>query len=189
MGLAWFFGIHSPIYVSIIYVAMWFIPVSWFALIISWLAVIVSWFDFSVSWFAVRMSWGSVVFGLVGGVEWWHTAVGSGCCVWASVVYGWGRWGERMRGRFLWVGFGWRGLSRVASSLVVKGRYGRRTWVKGKKNGLRWVQNLVNLKSNTMKNTMQRYSDCANQPNVSARIVSESIFSWHISNICLTLNG
>lgn len=81
---------------------MWLVSVSRFALIISWLAVIVSWFDFSiswfavivswldfsVSWFAVRMSWGSVVFGLVGGVEGWRTAVGSGCCVWASVEYG-----------------------------------------------------------------------------------------------------
>ncbi len=53
MGLALFFGIHSPIYASIIYVAMWLVSVSWFALIISWFAVIVSWFDFSVSWFAV----------------------------------------------------------------------------------------------------------------------------------------
>lgn len=66
---------------------MWLISVSRFALIISWLAVIVSWFDFSVSWFAVRMSWGSVAFGLADGVEGWHTAVGSGCCVWASVEY------------------------------------------------------------------------------------------------------
>ena len=189
MSLAWFFGIHSSIYASIIFVAMWLISVSRFALVISWLAVIVSWFDFSVSCFAVRMSWVSVVFGLAGGVEGWRAAVGSGCCLWASVEYGRGRWDEWMGGRFLWLGLRWRGLSRVASSLVAKGRYGRRTWVKGKKNGLRWVQNLVNLKSNTMKNTIQRYSDCANQPNVSARIISEGIFSWHISNICLTLNG
>ena len=69
MGLALFFGIHSPIYASIIFVAMWLVSVSRFALIISWLAIIVSWFDFSVSWFAVRMFWDSVVFGLVGGVE------------------------------------------------------------------------------------------------------------------------
>ena len=116
---------------------MWLISVSRFALIISWLAIIVSWFDFSVSWFAVRMSWGSVVFGLVGEVEGWRAAVVSGCCVCAYVEYGRGRWGERMGGRFLWVGLRWRGLSRVASSLVAKGRYGRRAWVKGKKNGLR----------------------------------------------------
>lgn len=131
------FHILSSICASIIFVAMWLISVSRFAIIISWLAVIISWFDFSVSCFAVRMSWVSVVFGLVGGIEGWRAAVGSGCCVWASVEYGRGRWGERIRGRFLWVGLRWRGLSRVASSLVAKGRYGRRTWVKGKKNGLR----------------------------------------------------
>lgn len=53
MGLALFFGIHWSIHPSIIFVEMWLIFVSRFALIISWLAVIVSRFDFSVSWFAV----------------------------------------------------------------------------------------------------------------------------------------
>lgn len=68
-GFGLIFRIHWSIYASIIFVVMWLISVSRFALIISWLAIIVSWFDFSISWFAVRMSWGSVVFGLVGGVE------------------------------------------------------------------------------------------------------------------------
>lgn len=47
----------------------------------------------------------------------------------------------------------------------------------GIKKGIPLYPNLVNLKTNTMKNTMQRYPDCANQPNVSAGIVSEGIFS------------
>ena len=35
-------------------------------------------------------------------------------------------------------------------------------WEKGKKNGIPLYPNLVNLKSNTMKNTMQRYGGFAN---------------------------
>ena len=35
-------------------------------------------------------------------------------------------------------------------------------WEKGKKNGIPLYLNLFNLKSNTMKNTMQRYGGFAN---------------------------
>ena len=39
-------------------------------------------------------------------------------------------------------------------------------WEKGNKNGIPLYPNLVNLKSNTMKNTMQRYGGFANPQEV-----------------------
>ena len=62
-------------------------------------------------------------------------------------------------------------------------------WEKGKKNGIPLYPNLVNLKSNTMKNTMQRYGLSIMLQELTLDFFSKSIIFFVLLVFLLTVLG
>ena len=62
-------------------------------------------------------------------------------------------------------------------------------WEKGKKNGIPLYPNLVNLKSNTMKNTMQRYGLSIMLQELALVFFSKSIIFFVLLVFLLTVLG
>ena len=62
-------------------------------------------------------------------------------------------------------------------------------WEKGKKNGIPLYPNLVNLKSNTMKNTMQRYGLSIMLQELALGFFSKSIIFFILLVFLLTVLG
>ena len=62
-------------------------------------------------------------------------------------------------------------------------------WEKGKKNGIPLYPNLVNLKSNTMKNTMQRYGLSIMLQELALDFFSKSIIFFVLLIFLLTVLG